>query len=187
MYQFIHHLKWLSKRYAIKRYLHSKNTDLGGIPTFSGAWPVINNDGKISIGEHCTFNSFRLRQHITVTENAELVIGNYVFLNDGVNICSTQSIRIGNNTKIGDMTYIYDTDFHEISPEIPTKKLPVSIGNNVWIGANSMILPGSVIGDHCVIAAGSIVTSEIPAKSLAAGTPARVIKMLDIPEGWIRD
>jgi acetyltransferase-like isoleucine patch superfamily enzyme len=56
----------------------------------------------------------------------------------------------------------------------------------VWVGAKSIILPGSVIGDHCVIAAGSIVTGEIPAKSLVAGTPVRVIKTLNIPDGWIR-
>jgi acetyltransferase-like isoleucine patch superfamily enzyme len=85
------------------------------------------------------------------------------------------------------MTYIYDTNFHEISPEKPTKNAPVSIGNNVWIGTKSIILPGSVIGDHCVIAAGSIVTGAIPAKSLAAGAPARVIKTLNIPDGWIRE
>lgn len=85
------------------------------------------------------------------------------------------------------MTYFYDTDFHEISPEHPTKNAPVSIGNNVWIGAKAIILPGSVIGDHCVIAAGSIVTSEIPAKTLAAGIPAKVIKNIKVPDYWVRE
>ncbi len=84
------------------------------------------------------------------------------------------------------MTFIYDTDFHEISPDAPTRYSPVIIGGNVWIGANSMILPGAVIGDHTVVAAGSIVTGEIPAKSLAIGSPARVVKKLDVPDGWIR-
>ena len=187
MYQFIKWLITIFKRQMTKWYLCSKNVHFDGIPTFSGAWPNIRNNGTFSIGEHCTFSSFRLRQHITVTEHAELVIGDYSFLNDGVNICSTQSVRIGHHTKLGDMTYVFDTDFHEISPEKPIKQLPVSIGDNVWIGANSMIMPGSVIGDHSVIAAGSIVTGEIPPRSLAAGTPARVIKALNIPDGWIRD
>jgi acetyltransferase-like isoleucine patch superfamily enzyme len=186
MYQIVNRIKWEFKRHIIKWYLRRKNIKFDGIPSFSGDWPDINNEGKIFLGENCSFRSFRLHQHITVKKNAELAIGYNSFLNDGVNICSTQSIRIGHNAKIGDMTYIYDTDFHEISPEKPTKHVPVSIGNNVWIGAKSIILPGSVIGDHCVIAAASVVTGEIPAKSLAAGTPARVIETLNIPDGWIR-
>lgn len=170
----------------IKWQLNRKNVKFNGIPTFSGDWPQINNEGKITIGKHCTFRSFRLPQHITVRKGAELEIGNNSYLNDGVNICSTKSIRIGHHAKIGDMTYIYDTDFHEISPDKPTKQAPVSIGDNVWIGANSIILPGSVIGDHCVIGAASVVTGRIPANSLAVGSPARVIKTLSVPEGWVR-
>jgi acetyltransferase-like isoleucine patch superfamily enzyme len=115
-----------------------------------------------------------------------LEIGYSSFLNDGVNICATQSVRIGHHAKIGDMAYIYDTDFHEVSPDAPIKHAPVFIGNNVWIGAYSMVLPGAVIGDHSVIAAGSIVTCAIPTKSLAAGSPARVIRTLNVPDGWLR-
>ncbi len=170
-------IKWFLKRNGIK---------FDGIPSFSGRWPDINNEGRISIGANCSFRSFRLRQHITVCKNGELEIGDHSFLNDGVNICATQSITIGHHAKIGDMTYIYDTDFHELSPDTPIKHAPVSIGNNVWIGANSIILPGAVIGDHSVIAAGSIVTGEIPAKSLAAGPPARLVKTLNVPDGWLR-
>jgi acetyltransferase-like isoleucine patch superfamily enzyme len=108
------------------------------------------------------------------------------FLNDGVNICAARSIRIGAHAKIGDMTYIYDTDFHQLSPDNPIRVMPVSIGDNVWIGAMSMILPGAVIGDHSVIGAGSIVTGAIPARSLAVGAPARVVRELNIPVGWLR-
>ncbi|MDP3981085.1 MAG: acyltransferase [Chlamydiota bacterium] len=138
------------------------------------------------MGANCSFRSFRLRQYFTVYKNAELEIGEGSFFNDGVNLGAAQSIKIGHHTKIGDMTYIYDTDFHQLSPEASTKCSPVIIGNNVWIGANSMILPGSVIGDHSVIAAGSIVTGEIPPKSLAAGIPAKLIKTLNIPDDWLR-
>jgi acetyltransferase-like isoleucine patch superfamily enzyme len=170
----------------IKRFLKRNKIAFGGIPFFSGYWPDINNEGKIFIGAECSFRSFRLRQHITVWKNAELEIGNNSFLNDGVNLCATKSIMIGHHAKIGDMTYIYDTDFHQISPDAPTRHAPVLIGGNVWIGANSMILPGAIIGDHAVVAAGSIVTGEIPARSLAIGSPARVVKKLDVPDGWIR-
>lgn len=174
------------KRHLIARFLKKKNIAFDGIPLFAGPWPDINNDGKILIGANCFFRSFRLRHRITVKKNAELRIGDKSFLNDGVTICATQSIIIGQNARIGDMTFIYDTDFHEIAPELPMRQMPVVIGNNVWIGVRSIILPGSVINDHCVIAAGSTVTGEVPAKSLAAGSPARVIKTLTVPDGWLR-
>jgi acetyltransferase-like isoleucine patch superfamily enzyme len=174
-------------RIPLIRYFLKKNRiSFGGIPFFSGYWPDINNEGEIFIGVACSFRSFRLRQHITVRKNAELKIGDYSFLNDGVNLCATGSIVIGHHAKIGDMTFIYDTDFHQISPDLPTRHAPVFIGGNVWIGANSMVLPGAMIGDHTVIAAGSIVTGEIPPKSLAAGSPARVLRKLEIPDEWIR-
>jgi acetyltransferase-like isoleucine patch superfamily enzyme len=102
-------------------------------------------------------------------------------------VCASQFIKIGHSAKIGDMVYIYDTDFHEIEPHQPVKQSAISIGNNVWICAHSMVLAGSSIGDHSIVAAGSIVTGDIPAKSLAAGTPARVIKRLNVPDNWIRN
>ena len=186
MYQIMNLIPWKLKRHIINWFLKRRNVKCDGTPSFSGHWPDINNGGKISIGVNCCFRSFRLRQHITIRKNAELEIGYKSYLNDGVNICSTQSIRIGHHAKIGDMTYIYDTDFHEVSPDAPLKQAPVSIGNNVWIGAKSIILAGSVIGEHSVISAGSIVTGEIPAKSVAVGSPARVIKTFNVPEGWLR-
>jgi acetyltransferase-like isoleucine patch superfamily enzyme len=179
-------LPWRMRKHILKRFLKRRNILSDGIPSFSGLWPDINNEGKLFIGANCSFRSFRLRQHITVRNNAELEIGDNSYINDGVNICATQSIRIGHNVKIGDMVYIYDTDFHAVSPDAPTNHAPVSIGNNVWIGANSMVLAGAVIGDHSVVAAGSIVTGTIPARSLSAGSPARVIRTLNIPDGWVR-
>lgn len=53
---------------------------------------------------------------------------------------------------------------------------PISIGNNVWIGAQVSVLPGVTIGDNCVIGAGSVVNKDIPANSMAAGNPCRVIR-----------
>ena len=115
-----------------------------------------------------------------------LEVGDDALFNDGIVLCAAKSIKIGHSVKIGDMVYIYDTHFHQVCPDEPLTEAPVSIGNNVWIGANSMVLAGASIGDHSVIAAGSIVTGAIPARSLAAGTPARVIRTFEVPDGWIR-
>jgi maltose O-acetyltransferase len=186
MYQIANRMPKKIKSFLIEQFLKRENVQFDGIPSLNGPWIEINNKGNLLIGVGCSFRSFRLRQTITVRHNAKLIIGNNSFLNDGINICATQLIQIGHNAKIGDMTFIYDTDFHQISPEIPIKQIPVSIGNNVWIGANSMILPGAVIGNHSVIAAGSIVSSEIPPKSLAMGSPAKPVKTLNVPDNWIR-
>lgn len=187
MYQTMRLLRRRLKQYAIASFLRRNSVRSEGLPSFDGPWPSITNKGDMSIGANCQFRSFRLRQHITVRKNATLKIGHNSYLNDGVNICSTESIVIGHNAKIGDMTYIYDTDFHEVSPDTPTRRAPVCIGNNVWIGAQSIVLAGSTIGDHCVIGAGSVVTGKIPAKSLAVGSPARVVKTLEIPDdSWVR-
>jgi len=186
MNKIINSIQWRLKTFLIKVLLKRKKVKFAALPSFSGYWPEIKNEGTFFIGANCSFNSFRLRQHFTVKKNAVLEIKDGSRFNDGVNLCATRSIKLGHHVRIGDMTYIYDTDFHQISPEIPTKCEPVIIGNNVWIGANSIVLPGAVIGDHTVIAAGSIVTGKIPAKSLAAGVPAKVVKILNIPDDWLR-
>ena len=68
--------------------------------------------------------------------------------------------------------------FREAEPNIDIIK-PISIGNNVFIGYGSIILPGATIGDNCIIGAGSVVTGVIPSNSVAAGVPAKVIRSLD--------
>jgi acetyltransferase-like isoleucine patch superfamily enzyme len=55
----------------------------------------------------------------------------------------------------------------------------VHIGDDVWIGANAVVLPGVTIGNHCVIAAGAVVTKDVPANSIVGGVPAKVIKMIE--------
>ena len=55
---------------------------------------------------------------------------------------------------------------------------PVTIGNDIWIGANAVILPGVTIGDHSVVAAGTVVTKDVPPHSLVAGVPAKIIKQI---------
>ena len=62
---------------------------------------------------------------------------------------------------------------------------PITIGSGSWLGHGSSVLPGVTIGSHCVIGAGSVVTSDIPANSVAVGVPARVIRHFEPGEGWI--
>ena len=87
-------------------------------------------------------------------------------------------IHIGNNCLIGPDVGIY-TAGHRLQPEGRTLDgygIPITIGNDVWVGGHSVILPGVVIGDGAVIAAGSVVTSNVVPRTLAAGNPAKFKK-----------
>ena len=100
-------------------------------------------------------------------------------------VAATRRIAIGNGTIIAANVIIMDSDFHQIWP--PYERLnnnnhddnqDITIGENVWICTGCIILKGVNIGDNSVVAAGSIVTGDVPANSLVAGQPARLIKDL---------
>ncbi|MBQ1478132.1 MAG: sugar O-acetyltransferase [Erysipelotrichaceae bacterium] len=108
-------------------------------------------------------------------------IGKNVYINFLLTLVDDTYIEIGDNTLIGPNVTI-TTATHPLDPEERRKGLqfnkPIHIGNNVFIGAGSIILPGVTIGDDSVIAAGSLVSRDIPSKVLAMGSPARVIRSL---------
>ena len=95
-------------------------------------------------------------------------------------------IRIGNNVMFGPNVSIY-TAGHPLHPDSRNSGyeygIPVTIGNNVWIGGCCVILPGVTIGDNAVIGAGSVVTKDIPANVCAAGNPCRVIREIMEADG----
>lgn len=97
------------------------------------------------------------------------------FINENVQIICAENISIGEDCNIGRDVIIRDYDGHLIDPEQPISA-PVRIGDHVWIGQRAIILKGVTIGDGAVIAAGSIVTGDVPAGALAAGVPAKVIR-----------
>jgi len=112
---------------------------------------------------------------IEVFENAVLEVG-LGFINSNAKIRCKESIKIGNNCAISHDVTIMDSDFHAINTEGHQMTAPVVIGDHVWIGTRAMILKGVTIGDGAIIAAGSIVTKDVPAKCIAAGVPAKVIR-----------
>lgn len=104
----------------------------------------------------------------------------------GSTIYSTASITIGKNATIGANCKIIDNDFHPLDPEQRrlglnkeyAKRSPITIGDNCFIGMNSIILKGTVIGDNVVVGAGSVVHGSFPSNCIIAGNPARIIKKL---------
>ncbi len=122
-------------------------------------------------------DSFRLFPPFYTDCGKNITIGKRVFINAGCKFQDQGGITIGDDVLIGHNTVIATLN-HALIPDdrgdlIPS---PVKIGDKVWIGSNSTILPGVTIGYGAVIAAGSVVTKNVPDNTIVAGVPAKIIK-----------
>lgn len=155
---------------------------------------VARDAGECIIGPGFVMNNGVRGNPIGCNERCIIFVGNASELLIGTNVGISQtalvshcSIKIGNNVKIGGGTCIYTTDFHSLDASIRSssedvkyrKTAPVVIGDNVFIGAKSMILKGVTIGNNSIIGAGSIVTKSVPANQIWAGNPAKFIRNID--------
>ena len=108
-------------------------------------------------------------------------VGKNFFANYNCTILDVARVTIGDNCQMAPNVAIYNAG-HPIHPDSRNSGyeygMEVTIGDNVWLGGNAVILPGVNIGSNCVIGAGSVVTKDIPAWSIAAGNPARVIRKI---------
>ena len=108
-------------------------------------------------------------------------IGNNFYSNYNLTILDCAKVKIGDNVFIAPNVSLF-TAGHPIHHEPRNQEyeyaLPITIGNNVWIGGNTVVNPGVKIGDNCVIGSGSVVTKDIPANSIAVGNPCRVIRAI---------
>lgn len=142
-------------------------------------------EGSISIGNNCIFNSTHTSNLSglftpciisTAKKGAKITIGKNCGFS-GTRIRCGKSITLGNNVRCGANTYIADTDAHSDDYRAG-KDRPVIIEDNVWLGLNVVVLKGVHIGKNSLIGANSVVTRDIPANSIAVGSPAKVIKTL---------
>lgn len=135
-----------------------------------GPLPTVRNfGGRIDV-ESCTFEAgVRLEVH----RGARLAIGKGVYFNRNVEIVAQESVRIGGNVKIGWDVVIMDTDLHGHSGR-PAIAKPVVIDDDVWIGARAIILKGVHLGRGAIIAAGAIVTKDVPPLAVVTGPSATV-------------
>ncbi|MGE0766676.1 MAG: acyltransferase [Hyphomicrobiaceae bacterium] len=142
---------------------------------------MITNYGTMVVGERTRLISTAATLELYVEQGAALNIGAGSLVNYGCSIAATSLIRIGSRCNIGTHVIIMDNDYHELAPErrhIRPASAPIILEDDVWICARSIILRGVTIGWGSVIGAGSVVTRDIPPRSLAAGQPARVIRSI---------
>jgi acetyltransferase-like isoleucine patch superfamily enzyme len=129
---------------------------------------IINGNSQIGLGSA-----------LTVGEDAIFEIGKSTYICAGATIRVAKKVIIGNSCAISWNVTIMDSDFHEYRLEdgtIPDMTKEVVIGDNVWIGNNVLILKGITIGDNAIVAAGSVVTKDVPVGCAVGGNPAKIIK-----------
>ena len=128
---------------------------------------------NLSISKKSIFKTFNKGAHIEIKDNSGI---------NGSVITCAEKIIIGKNVLIGYNCYISDTDNHVIDPILrhtgKAETAPIDIGDNVWLGANVVVLKGVSIGANSVIGANSLVLSSIPSNVIAIGNPCRVIKKI---------
>lgn len=161
-------------------------------------WPFIFRfpEASIEIGKDVTINSsffsnllgLYQRTIIIAKNSGKIQIGDRVGIS-GATIYAWSGIEIGEDTRIGANVKIIDTDFHPVDPEQRLKgnnsaagTKPITIGKNVFIGMNSLILKGTTIGNNCVIGAGTVLGGTWEDNCVIAGNPARLIRKLDNTE-----
>ena len=182
-------MKSILKKFLIKVYF--------GNPVFRkgikfGKGSYVREHAQIGGGEHIEFgDNVRVSQYCRIIcfdnisgeiLNPKLTVGNNVFMGRNLTILCADSVVIEDDCLFGSFCFISDEN-HGMNPEVGVRyecqqisTNQVKIGKNCWIGEKAIILPGVTIGNNTIIGAGSVVTKDIPADSIAVGNPAKVIK-----------
>jgi acetyltransferase-like isoleucine patch superfamily enzyme len=137
----------------------------------------VRNGGRMAIGNRVLFEGTTVPIELAAW-GAELSIGDGCYINYGTNISARAGVTIGQNVAIGQYSIVMDDDYHSAADHrMAGKRAPIVIEDEAWLGARVIVLRGARIGRGAVIGANSVVTGEIPAYSVAVGSPARVIRM----------
>ncbi len=159
-------------------------------------WPIEGNvlealrEGRLEIGAGVLLEP---GVWITAPGDARVRIGAGSFLNLGVMVASHELVEIGENCMFANGCFVTDGNHRFDDPVTPvpwqgfTTKGPTRIGDNVWCGANVVVTSGVTIGERSVIGAGSVVTTDIPPFSIAAGAPARVLRSISYAADGLPD
>jgi acetyltransferase-like isoleucine patch superfamily enzyme len=154
-------------------------------------WPVHGNvleafdAGRLEVGEGTLFEP---NVWITAPGDARVRIGAGCFLNLDVMVAAMNLVEIGDHCMFANGCFVTDGNHRFDDRDQPitwqgfTTKGPTRIGDNVWCGANVVVTSGVTIGRRCVIGANSVVTTDIPDFSIAAGAPAKVIRRIEYGE-----
>jgi len=141
-------------------------------------------EGRLEVGAHTL-----LEPHVwlTAADDARIRIGSGTFLNIAVMVAAVELVEIGDHCMFANGCFITDGNHRFDDPDRPVpwqgfdSKGPTRVGDNVWCGANVVITSGVTVGERCVIGANSVVTVDLPSRSIAAGVPAKVLREVEYP------
>ena len=155
-----------------------RNCEKGKMVTVKGNLKVWAK-GKIIIGHNCKIWSVIGTTQISAGPRAVVEIGENSFINSGSIITARKHIKIGKNCHIANQVIIMDDDFHAVNTrDLSSEKKAVIIGDNVWVATRATILKGVSIGEGAVVAAGAVVTKDVPPFTLVGGVPAKPIRAI---------
>lgn len=161
----------LSARFYLRKCQRGKLVSVNGRP-------VIDNQGEMIFGDEVRIWSTIITARLYTGKKGKLIVGRNSRLN-GVHIDARELVQIGEDVRIAPYTIILDSDFHDLKDHFSEgKSKPVIIGDGVWVATRATILKGVTIGKGSVVAAGAVVTKDVPDHVVVAGVPAQVIKRL---------
>jgi acetyltransferase-like isoleucine patch superfamily enzyme len=182
---FVKQLYLKIQEFYTRHFLKPQFGRLGKRPTVIKPWQVEVFGHPVELGDYATVIAApdaRVRLSIwpATAGRGGIFIGRYCMICPGVRIGSAERIDIGDNCMIASRVYITDCDWHGLYNRLAAgKSAPVCIESNVWIGDSAIVCKGVRVGENSIIGAGAVVVDDIPANSVAAGNPARVVKGLD--------
>ncbi len=148
-------------------------------------WPIEDREGIMKLQRQLfgkLGEEFHIHTPMYVAFGKHIEAGKNFFANMDCIFLDVGKITFGDNVMVGPRVGFY-TAGHPTDPDIRNSRLefgyPITVGNNVWIGGGSTIIPGITIGDNSIIAGGSVVTKDVPANCIVGGNPARFIRKVD--------
>jgi exopolysaccharide biosynthesis WecB/TagA/CpsF family protein len=169
-------LRYGSDRLAAPFFL--RHCDRVGVRSRTRGRPVVENQGRIEVGEDVLLNSSFAPVRLAAGSGALLRVGGGTLVNFGVSISAEERVTLGRRVRLGPHVTIadHDEDAGGDGAARDPRPRPVTIGDDVWLAARVRVRKGAVIGAGAVVTAGSVVTGEIPPGALAGGVPARVLE-----------
>jgi maltose O-acetyltransferase len=172
---------WANGRAVVNAKWSLRRADEVGTRVRVRGRPAVTNHGRMVIGQRVQLISTIATLELVADGGGLLEIGERSLVNFGCSIVATELVRIGPRCQIGPYTMMLDNDFHRVEPEHRLERppsAPIIIGENVWVGARVIVMSGVSVGDDSCIGAGSVVTADVPPRTLVAGVPARIIREL---------
>ncbi len=175
-------LSSLGFNWLISRWYLRKASSLGKIVFTQGKPKVVNKGGTLTIGHVTRIWSSVNQARLSVGRGAILSIGDHCRIN-GPTISANNRVIIGNHCRIAPQVIIMDDDFHDVSNRLADGKGgQIIIKDHAWLATRAMVLKGVTIGEGAVVAAGSVVTKDVPDYTVVGGVPAKIIKQVPRPK-----